>query len=118
MTFDVREASIADLRNAMADGRVTAVGLLEAYLARIAAYDGYLNSIVVFDPDAHAAAAASDARRAAGATLGPLDGIPYTVRTATRRAVSPWRLAVPRSPTWWLSGIRSSSSACGQQAPY
>ncbi|BBZ25747.1 amidase family protein [Mycolicibacterium madagascariense] len=80
MTFDVREASIADLRNAMADGRVTAVGLLEAYLARIAAYDGYLNSIVVFDPDAHAAAAASDARRAAGATLGPLDGIPYTVK--------------------------------------
>ena len=80
MTFEVREASIAELRNAMADGRVTAVGLLEAYLARIAAYDGDLHAIVVRNPDALADAAAADARRAAGDGLGPLDGIPYTVK--------------------------------------
>ncbi|OBF51224.1 amidase [Mycolicibacterium monacense] len=80
---DVVEASIADLRSALDAGKVTAVGLLEAYLARIAAYDHSgirLNSIVVLDPGAHAAAAESDARRARGRTLGPLDGIPYTAK--------------------------------------
>jgi amidase len=81
--FDVVEASIADLRGALNSGRVTAAGLLEAYLARIAAYDEggiRLNSVVVFNPQAHAEAAASDARRAAGETRGPLDGIPYTAK--------------------------------------
>lgn len=78
--FDIHEASIADLRGALADGRVSAVGLLDAYLARIAAYDGELNAIVVTNPDARADAEASDARRATGATLGPLDGIPYTAK--------------------------------------
>jgi amidase len=77
---EVHEASIADLRRALTEGRVSAVGLLEAYLARIAAYDGALNAIVVANPDARADAEASDARRAAGTTLGPLDGIPYTAK--------------------------------------
>ncbi|TFV55062.1 amidase [Mycobacterium sp. PS03-16] len=81
--FDVVEAPIADLRAALDRGDVTAVGLLEAYLARIAAFDHggiRLNAVVVLDPAAHAAAAASDARRARGQTLGPLDGIPYTAK--------------------------------------
>ncbi len=39
-----------------------------------------LNAVVVRNPDAEAEAAAADARRAAGATLGPLDGIPYTAK--------------------------------------
>lgn len=81
--FDVVEAPIADLRAALERRDVTAVGLLEAYLARIAAFDHdgiRLNSVVVLDPGAHAAAAASDARRARGMTLGPLDGIPYTAK--------------------------------------
>jgi amidase len=78
--MNVHEASIAELREALESGRVTAVGLLESYLARIAAYDGELNAIVVADPGARTAAEASDERRRAGRTLGPLDGIPYTVK--------------------------------------
>jgi amidase len=78
--FEVHEASIADLRAALDGGRVTAVELLDAYLARIAAYDGELNSIVVPNPEARADAAASDARRAAGTSHGRLDGIPYTAK--------------------------------------
>ena len=35
--FEVHEASIADLRAALEDGRATAVGILEAYLARLPA---------------------------------------------------------------------------------
>ncbi|MBJ7337108.1 amidase [Mycolicibacterium sp.] len=78
--FEVHEATIAELRAAMESGAVTAVGLLERYLARIATFDGELNAIVVPNPEARADAEASDARRAAGHTYGPLDGIPYTAK--------------------------------------
>ena len=83
--FDVVEASIADLRAALEDGRTTSVELVEAYQDRIAAYDGpetdtKLNSVIVKNPQALAEAATSDERRAAGETLGPLDGIPYTAK--------------------------------------
>ncbi|MBJ7383362.1 MAG: amidase, partial [Mycolicibacterium sp.] len=59
MTVNVREASIADLRAALETGRASAVSLLEAYLDRIAAYDGQINSIVVVNPSARADAEAS-----------------------------------------------------------
>jgi len=83
--FDVYEATIADLRQALENGETTAVELVEAYRARIAAYDApgtatALNAVVVANPEALAEAAASDARRAAGRLLGPLDGIPYTAK--------------------------------------
>ena len=83
--FDVVEASIADLRASLEDGRTTSVELVEAYQDRIAAFDGpdtvtKLNSVIVKNPQALTEAAASDERRAAGETLGPLDGIPYTAK--------------------------------------
>ncbi|MFE5771139.1 amidase [Streptomyces sp. NPDC056485] len=83
--FDVVETCIADLRAALERGETTAVGLLHAYLARIDAYDRpgtatALNAMVVMNPDARAEAEASDARRARGESLGPLDGIPYTAK--------------------------------------
>ncbi len=82
-TFEVTEAGIADMRDALEAGRVTSVQLVEAYLSRIEAYDRngpMLNSIVVFNPDALAEAQESDARRSRGELLGPLDGIPYTAK--------------------------------------
>ena len=83
--FDVVEASIASLRQALEDGTATSVGLVESYQARIAAFDGpdtgtKLNSVIVANPDALAEAAAADERRAHGQTRGPLDGIPYTAK--------------------------------------
>lgn len=83
--INVTEVSIADLRAALESGQTTAVELVEAYLARIDAYDGpdtptALNAVVVRNPQALAEAQASDARRANGQTLGPLDGIPYTAK--------------------------------------
>jgi amidase len=83
VSFDIVEASIADLRQALDSGRVSAVDLLESYLQRVAVYDGAgirLNSVVVLNPQARADAVASDARRASGQTRGPLDGIPYTAK--------------------------------------
>jgi amidase len=83
--IDVAEASIATLRAALESGRTTAVELVDAYLARIDAYDPpdsptALNAVVVRNPHARDEAAASDARRTHGQTLGPLDGIPYTAK--------------------------------------
>ena len=77
------EASIADLRAALETGRVTSVGRVTQYLGRVAKYDHggiLLNAVVVRNPDALAEAEASDARRATGTLLGPLDGIPYTAK--------------------------------------
>ncbi|WP_339499831.1 amidase [Pseudomonas canadensis] len=83
--MQVTEVSITQLRAALESGQTTAVELVKAYLARIEAYDGpqtatALNAVVVRNPDALKEAEASDARRAKGETLGPLDGIPYTAK--------------------------------------
>lgn len=83
--IDVVEAGIAELRAALDAGEVTAVDLVDAYLARIDAYDPpttptALNAVVVRNPRAREEAAESDARRAAGASRGPLEGIAYTAK--------------------------------------
>src|SRR5262245_4771482 len=81
--FDVVEASVAALREALDSGRVTAVGLLERYLERIAVYDHAgirLNAVVVLNPQARTDAEASDSRRGGGRMRGPLDGIPYAAK--------------------------------------
>ncbi|MGE6790515.1 amidase [Pseudomonas guineae] len=83
--IEVTEVSIAQLRAALEAGQTTAVELVQAYHARIDAYDGLdtptqLNALVVRNPDALKEAHASDARRARGEALGPLDGIAYTAK--------------------------------------
>ena len=82
-TFDVHERSILDLQAAQTDGRVTSRGLVEAYLARIVAYDQAgprLNAIVQLNPRAREDADALDRERAATGARGPLHGIPVLVK--------------------------------------
>ena len=83
--IEVTEVSIAQLRAALESGQTTSLELVQAYLARIDAYDGAdtataLNAVVVRNPEALNEARAADARRAKGETLSPLDGIPYTAK--------------------------------------
>ncbi|OHU23888.1 amidase [Mycobacteroides chelonae] len=83
--FNVVEATIAQLRNALEGGSVTSEGLVGRYLERIETYDRNgpcLNALVVMNPYALADARASDQRRATRKTLGPLDGIPYTAKNS------------------------------------
>ena len=81
--FDVYEQSILALQAAQTDGRVTSRGLVDAYLARIAAYDQagpHLNSIVTLNPHAREDADALDRERAQRGPRGPLHGIPVLVK--------------------------------------
>lgn len=122
--MDVVEASIAQLRAALESGAATSVGLVQAYLARIDAYDPAhtptaLNAVVVRNPDALAEAAASDARRAAGETLGPLEGIPYTakdsylVRGLTAAAGSPaFADLVAQRDAFTIERLRAGGAIC------
>ncbi|WP_062520348.1 amidase [Demequina silvatica] len=122
--FDVVEATIAELRAALEAGRTTAVELVHAYRDRAAAYDApgtatALNAIVVTNPAALAEAAASDVRRAASATLGPLDGIPYTakdsylVRGLTAAAGSPaFADLVAQHDAFTIERLRAAGAIC------
>lgn len=79
----VYEASITELQTAMAQGRTTSVALVDAYLARISAYDHAgpaLNAMLRRNPSARTDAAAMDAERRAGKVRGPLHGIPIILK--------------------------------------
>lgn len=120
--FDVVEATIAQLRAALESGAVTSVGLVEAYQARIAAYDRggpVLNAIVVVNPAALEEAHTSDLRRAGGETRGPLDGIPYTakdsylVRGLTCAAGSPaFEHLVAQRDAFTIERLRAAGAIC------
>jgi amidase len=81
--FEVHEQSIVDLQAAQTAGRVTSRGLVDAYLARIQAYDQAgprINSIVVLNPRAREEAEALDRERAEKGPRGPLHGIPVLIK--------------------------------------
>lgn len=80
---DVYEATITQLQDALAQGRTTSVQLVEAYLARIAAYDQQgpaLNSLILINPRAREDAAAMDRERRERGPRGPLHGIPVILK--------------------------------------
>ncbi len=81
--FDVTEATIPEIQAALAAGRITSVGLVDAYLARIDAYDSRgpaLNAIIRLNDRARADAAALDAERRVGKVRGPLHGVPIIMK--------------------------------------
>ena len=79
----VYEASITELQEAMREGRWTSVQLVDAYLARIAAYDQRgpaLNAMIRLNPVARREALALDTERRRGTVRGPLHGIPIVLK--------------------------------------
>jgi amidase len=78
--FSVVEASIADLRTALEQGRTTSRAIVQQYLLRIATYEDRLNAIITVNPNALAIADSLDRLRARGVILGPLHGIPVALK--------------------------------------
>lgn len=74
------QVTVAGLAAALAAGRLTAAELTAFYLRRTDELNPRLRAVIKASPQAAAEAAASDDRRAAGTTLGPLDGIPVLVK--------------------------------------
>ncbi|MCX7892186.1 MAG: Asp-tRNA(Asn)/Glu-tRNA(Gln) amidotransferase subunit GatA [Burkholderiales bacterium] len=69
-------ASLRELSDALAAGKLSSVELTQAFLDRIAAANPRLNAFITVDPEASLAEARrADERRASG-TAGPLTGIP------------------------------------------
>ena len=88
-SLSIVEATVSDLADALSRGQTNSVELAVKSLLRIAKYDRrsiLLNSIPIINQDVFAAAQASDQRRASGHPLGPLDGIPCTVKDSYKMA--------------------------------
>ncbi|GHD74605.1 amidase [Streptomyces goshikiensis] len=65
-------------------GEVSAVELVESHLERIDEVNPRINAVTqLFADRARGAAALTDRRRAAGQPLGPLAGVPFTVKEST-----------------------------------
>src|SRR6266576_2310413 len=78
--FDLEDATVAQLQDAMRTGARTARSICAAYLARIAQLDPQIHSVLETNPDALAIADRLDAERKAGHVRGPMHGIPVLVK--------------------------------------
>jgi amidase len=74
------QATIVDVQLAMKGGALTAEELTLYFLVRIKQHDERLRTYVELNPRALDEARSSDARRKAGALLGPFDGIPVSLK--------------------------------------
>jgi aspartyl-tRNA(Asn)/glutamyl-tRNA(Gln) amidotransferase subunit A len=73
--------SVSQIARAFADGKVSALDVIEAALARIARHDPELNSFTdVIADRARMRARAVDTARASGTAVGPLAAVPFAVK--------------------------------------
>ncbi|MCK8676648.1 amidase [Streptomyces lichenis] len=78
-------------------GEVTAAELVDSHLERVAEVNPRLNAVTrLLAERAREAAAATDRRRAAGERLGPLAGVPFTVKECTPIEGVPTTFGTPR----------------------
>ncbi|NBE56214.1 amidase [Streptomyces boluensis] len=83
--------------DAVRGGDVSAVDLVDSHLERIAEVDPQVNAVTqLLAERAREAAADTDRRRAAGEELGPLAGVPFTVKETTAVAGVPTTYGTPR----------------------
>jgi amidase len=75
------EFTATEAAGLLSSGSLTAVGLAEFYLDRIERLNPEFNAVIAVDRSgATEAARASDERRAAGASIGGLDGVPVLIK--------------------------------------
>jgi aspartyl-tRNA(Asn)/glutamyl-tRNA(Gln) amidotransferase subunit A len=104
---DIMQASLAELAAALRDRKITAMALAEAAAANHDANAESLGAYKLWAPDAATAqAAAADAAFASGNELGPLQGIPISVKDLYGVRDWPTFAGTPKAfpPTWQDEG--------------
>ena len=90
------QMSALQLAARIRNGESSSREVMEAHLARVDAVNPHLNAIVRrLDDEALAAADAADAAVAAGAELGPLHGVPCTIKENVDVAGTPTTQGIP-----------------------
>ncbi|WP_017623494.1 amidase [Nocardiopsis chromatogenes] len=120
MPTPIHTRTAAELAAAVASGDLTAQEAVEAHLERIAAVNPAVNAVTTPLTDrARAEAAQVDRRRAAGEPLGPLAGVPFTVKenihvagTATTFGVPRLRDLVAREDAPPVRRLRAAGAVC------
>ena len=118
--FDVHEATVEQLQTEMSQGRLTSAALVDAYLARIAAFDARgpeLNAIIALNPRARSDAVLRDQERRAGNVRGPLHGVPILLKdnfdtadlptTGGLLALAGW---IPRNDAFVVRRLRNAGA--------
>ena len=118
--FQVEEATIADIHQAMEEGRITAEELVQGYLDRIEAYDRqgpYLNSIITVSEYALGRARELDAAFGESGFTGPLHGIPVIVKDnydthdlPTTNGTLAFRGAIPPDDAYQVRKLREAGA--------
>ncbi|MFI0354188.1 amidase [Actinomadura sp. 9N407] len=92
---DIAWAQATELRDLLVAGDVSVVEVATVFADRIEALNPQLNAYVYFDRSTVLADAAElDARRERGENLGPLHGVPYSIKCLTDVAGLPGTLAL------------------------
>src|SRR3979411_352143 len=96
MMGEIWQLSATELAQRIARRQLSSAEVVDAHLARIAAVNPALNAVVkVLADEARAGAALADRRLAAGETVGPLHGVPFTVKENIDMAGLPTTWGVP-----------------------
>jgi amidase len=92
--------------------KIGCLELLDLYLKRVEAYNPELNAIIAMDIEgARKRAKAADRALRAGKKVGPLHGVPMTIKESFDVAGYPTTWAIRSSRTAWSSRTRWSPSA-------
>src|SRR5438874_6185037 len=79
------------------DGEITARGALEHFLGRVDRLNAPINAIIhQMREEARSRADAADAARASGEALGPLHGVPMTIKESYQFAGTPTTYGIPQ----------------------
>jgi len=107
--------SASELADLIRRREVTSVEVVEACLARIEAVNPALNAVVAFAPDPRERARAADARQARGEPVGPLHGVPFTIKDSldtegvvTTAGTTGWRERVPGRDATVVARLRAA----------
>ena len=115
MEAELTRLDAVELADLIRSRKASSFDIVQAHLERIAAVDPKLNAIVTINNNALEAAKAADAAVLSGEkSLGPLHGVPFTVRTLAGR--TPMSIANHTQP---LSGERlDRHSRCAYAARF